>query len=51
MDPPLRFESLPGALRVRIPRHAPGHSPAEASVRLSVATVASLARVVALGRP
>ena len=51
MDPPLRFESLPGALRVRIPRHAPGHSPAEASVRLSVATVASLARVAALGRP
>ncbi len=51
MEPPLRFESLPGALRVRIPRHAPGHSPAEASVRLSVATVASLARVAALGRP
>jgi diacylglycerol kinase family enzyme len=28
MDPPLEFRSLPGALRVRIPGHAPGHSPA-----------------------
>jgi diacylglycerol kinase family enzyme len=28
LDPPLRFRSLPGVLRVRIPSYAPGYSPA-----------------------
>jgi diacylglycerol kinase family enzyme len=45
MDPPLVFESRPGALRVRIPKHAPGLSPAALKV-----TPRELADV-ALGRP
>jgi diacylglycerol kinase family enzyme len=45
MDPPLVFESRPGALRVRIPRHAPGLSPAARRI-----TPRELADV-ALGRP
>jgi diacylglycerol kinase family enzyme len=45
MDPPLVFESRPGALRVRIPTHAPGMSPAARRV-----TPRELADV-ALGRP
>ena len=28
LDPPLEFRSLPGAVRVRLPTHAPGYSPA-----------------------
>ena len=28
LDPPLEFRSLPGAVRIRIPHHAPGYSPA-----------------------
>ena len=28
LDPPIRFRSVPAALRVRLPRHAPGYSPA-----------------------
>ncbi len=28
LDPPLRFEAQPGAIRVRIPHDAPGYSPA-----------------------
>ncbi|MCZ6737843.1 MAG: diacylglycerol kinase family protein [Actinobacteria bacterium] len=28
LEPPLEFVSMPGALRVRLPRHAPGLSPA-----------------------
>ena len=28
LDPPLEFRSLPGVLRVRLPTHAPGYSPA-----------------------
>ena len=28
LEPPLEFASMPGALRVRLPRHAPGLSPA-----------------------
>jgi diacylglycerol kinase family enzyme len=50
MDPPLVFESLPGALRVRVPAHAPGFAPAAASVHLTTSTVGDLFRVVA-GRP
>ena len=31
MDPPLRFEMSPGAVRVRLPTHAIGYSPAARS--------------------
>jgi diacylglycerol kinase family enzyme len=51
MDPPLLFRSEPGALRVRLPPHAIGVSPAARAVRiLARSTVADLARVAA-GRP
>jgi diacylglycerol kinase family enzyme len=48
MDPPLLFESVPGALRVRIPRDAPGLSPA--AVQLSGSTIRRLV-FTAIGRP
>jgi diacylglycerol kinase family enzyme len=47
LEPPLRFTSLPGALRVRLPRHAPGMSPAEAGFPLTGRNLARLVRVVA----
>ena len=51
MDPPLVFESRPGALRVRLPRQAVRRSPAARTVRLlSSSTITELGRVVA-GRP
>jgi diacylglycerol kinase family enzyme len=51
MDPPLLFQSQPGALRVRLPPHAIGVSPAARAVRiLTRSTAADLARVSA-GRP
>jgi diacylglycerol kinase family enzyme len=49
MDPPLVFTSLPGALRVRVPRHA-SLSPAATAVHLvSRSTVGELA-TIAVGR-
>ena len=33
LDPPIQFRSLPAALRVRLPRHAPGYSPAASTPR------------------
>ena len=39
--PPLRFVSLPGALRVRVPRHSAGVSPAWGSVPLTRRNVSS----------
>jgi len=45
LDPPLLFESLPAALRVRLPGHAPGLSPA--ARRVSRSTVGELWAVVA----
>jgi diacylglycerol kinase family enzyme len=49
MDPPLVFTSRPGALRVRVPRHAT-RSPAAAALHLlSRSTVTELA-TIALGR-
>ena len=42
MDPPLVFESLPGALRVRIPSHAPGSAPAATAVQLTGSTIGDL---------
>jgi diacylglycerol kinase family enzyme len=48
MDPPLFFQSQPGALRVRLPPHAIGVSPAARAVRiLARSTAADLARVSA----
>jgi hypothetical protein len=51
MDPPLVFESLPGALRVRLPRHAVRPAPAARTVQLlEGSTFTELGRVVT-GRP
>jgi hypothetical protein len=50
MDPPLIFESLPGALRVRLPGHASGLAPAALSVRLTGSSISDLLRVAA-GQP
>jgi len=45
LDPPLVFESLPAALRVRLPGHAPGVSPA--ARRISRSTLGELWTTVA----
>jgi diacylglycerol kinase family enzyme len=50
LDPPIRFRTLPGALRVRIPRGAPGYSPAAAAPTRGWATVTALLQATA-GRP
>ncbi len=51
MDPPLVFQTMPGVLRVRLPRHAIGLSPAARTVHLmSRSTIADLSRIVA-GKP
>jgi diacylglycerol kinase family enzyme len=51
MDPPLLFQSRPGALRVRLPPHAIGVSPAARAVRiLARSTAVDLGRV-SVGRP
>jgi diacylglycerol kinase family enzyme len=49
-DTPLRFEILPGALRVRLARSAPGQSPAAVARRAPAGGIRELARVAA-GRP
>jgi diacylglycerol kinase family enzyme len=46
MQPPLRFVSMPGALRVRVPRTA-GLAPAARSVALTTENLAALLRVAA----
>jgi diacylglycerol kinase family enzyme len=50
LDPPIRFRTMPGALRVRIPPHAPGYSPAAAVPPRGWATVTALLQTAA-GRP
>ncbi|HYN18403.1 MAG TPA: diacylglycerol kinase family protein, partial [Actinomycetes bacterium] len=50
LDPPIEFRVLPRALRVRIPRGAPGYSPAAAAPTRGWATVTALLRSAA-GRP
>jgi diacylglycerol kinase family enzyme len=50
MEPPLSFSSRPGALRVRLPRQAPGLSPSAKGVRISRSTVHELFHI-AMGRP
>jgi diacylglycerol kinase family enzyme len=50
LAPPLRFRSLPGALRVRVPLDAPGAAPAALAPRGLWHSVSALFRVLA-GRP
>ena len=50
LEPPLIFDSRPGALRVRIPGHAPGVAPAATSVPLTSSTIRDLL-LTAAGRP
>jgi diacylglycerol kinase family enzyme len=45
--PPLRFVSLPAALRVRMPRHAKGISPAGAAVTMTRRDLKRLIRIAA----
>ena len=50
LTPPLIFVSLPGALRVRVPRHASGVSPAGGAVTLTRRNIGTLLRIAA-GKP
>jgi diacylglycerol kinase family enzyme len=50
LDPPIRFRIVPGALRVRIPLHAPGYSPAAAVPTSGWSTITALLQTAA-GRP
>ena len=50
LSPPLRFVSLPGALRIRVPRHATGLSPAGVAVTLTRRNLWALMRIAA-GKP
>jgi len=50
VQPPLRFDSLPGALRVRVPRHSAGVSPAWGTVPLTRKNLGALVRIAA-GKP
>jgi diacylglycerol kinase family enzyme len=50
LDPPIRFRIVPGALRVRIPPHAPGYSPAAAVPTPGWSTLTALWQTAA-GRP
>jgi diacylglycerol kinase family enzyme len=50
LDPPIRFRVAPRALRVRIPPHAPGYSPAAAAPTPGWSTVTALLQTAA-GRP
>jgi diacylglycerol kinase family enzyme len=50
LAPPLHFVSLPGALRVRVPRHASGVSPAGVAVALTRRNLWALLRIAA-GKP
>jgi len=50
LDPPIRFRTVPGALRVRIPAHAPGYSPAAAVPTPGWSTITALLQTAA-GRP
>jgi diacylglycerol kinase family enzyme len=50
LAPPLRFQALPGALRVRVPRQARGLSPAAAAVSVNRGDFTALLRIAA-GKP
>ena len=47
LEPPLRFATLPGALRIRMPRHAKGLSPAALAVTLTRRDFKRLLRIAA----
>ncbi|MBK9180327.1 MAG: diacylglycerol kinase [Acidimicrobiales bacterium] len=47
LDPPVRFESVPGALRVRLPANAPGYSPGAVAAMVATAPVRALLTTVA----
>ena len=47
LEPPLRFATLPGALRIRMPRHAKGVSPAALAVTLTRRDFKRLLRIAA----
>jgi diacylglycerol kinase family enzyme len=47
VDPPLELRILPGALRVRIPRGAPGRSPAAAAARPGWSTITAVLQTAA----
>jgi diacylglycerol kinase family enzyme len=49
IDPPLVFETMPAALRIRLPRHAGGRSPA--ARRISSSTPGRLWRIAVSGDP
>ena len=49
LEPPLRFASLPGALRVRLPRDVAGLSPAAVAVGVTWSNLGALVRI-AVGR-
>jgi diacylglycerol kinase family enzyme len=51
MEPPLRFTSLPGALRVRVSQYSAGVSPAGAAVALTRRDFARLFRIAARRAP
>ena len=51
MDPPLMFVSQPGALRVRLPVHAIGVSPAARAVRILARSTAAELALVCAGTP
>jgi diacylglycerol kinase family enzyme len=47
LDPPLEFRCRPGALRIRLPRHAPGSSPAARRAPSTWWTITALLRTAA----
>ena len=47
LDPPLVFRTLPGAVRIRLPHHAPGYSPAALKAPSPWWTLRALARAAA----
>lgn len=51
LQPPLEFEAMPGALRIRRPKHAYGYSPAAvaAETRPSIANVKRLVTIIVTG--
>jgi diacylglycerol kinase family enzyme len=50
LDPPIEFRTLPGTLRVRIPLHAPGYSPAAAAPPRGWSAITALLQTAG-GRP
>jgi hypothetical protein len=50
LDTPIRFRTTPGEVRVRIPHHSPGYSPAAAVPTSGWSTITALLQT-AVGRP